>query len=60
LEGLFAYQDYFASEVPALILPDGAVHLLVSARVRGVEAFVNAEGYLSPEYLSVAGCGEKG
>ena len=56
LDALYAYQDLFATEQPALILPEGAVHLLVSTRVRGVADFVNAEGYLSPEYLSIAGC----
>ena len=56
LDALYAYQDYFAAEQPALILPEGSVHLLVGTRVLGVADFVNAEGYLSPEYLSDAFC----
>ena len=59
LDTLYAYEDFFAAEQPALVLPEGAVHLLVSTRVRGMADFVNAEGFLSPEYLSVAGCKRK-
>jgi peptide/nickel transport system substrate-binding protein len=51
---LFAYQDLFSVEQPVNILPQGAIRLLVSDRVRGVGEFVNAEGFISPEYLSVA------
>jgi peptide/nickel transport system substrate-binding protein len=54
LEPLFAYQDLFAAEQPVNILPQGAVRLLVAERVRGVADFVNAQGFWSPEYLSVA------
>jgi peptide/nickel transport system substrate-binding protein len=54
LAALFAYQDMFASEQPVNILPQGEIRLLVSDRVRGLDEFVNAEGFISPEYLSVA------
>jgi peptide/nickel transport system substrate-binding protein len=53
LQALYAYEDLFAAEQPANILPQGAVRLLVSPRVRGVADFVNAQGFWSPEYLSV-------
>ncbi len=53
LDALFAYQDLFAAEQPANILPQGGVRLLAAARVRGIADFVNAQGYWSPEYLTV-------
>ncbi len=54
LSALYAYEDLFAAEQPANILPQGEVALLVSAKVRGLDAFVNKYGFLSPEYLSVS------
>jgi peptide/nickel transport system substrate-binding protein len=51
---LYAYQDLFAAEQPVNILPQGAVRLLVSGRVRGMADFVNSQGFWSPEYLSLA------
>ena len=54
MEPLFAYQDLFAAEQPVNVLPQAAIRLLVSDRVRGVADFVNAHGFWSPEYLSVA------
>jgi peptide/nickel transport system substrate-binding protein len=53
LDAQFAYEDLFAAEQPVNILPQGAIRLLVSSRVQGVADFVNAQGFWSPEYLSV-------
>jgi peptide/nickel transport system substrate-binding protein len=53
MAALFRYQDFFASEQPVNILPEGGFRLLVSDRVHGVDDFVNAQNFISPEYLSV-------
>jgi peptide/nickel transport system substrate-binding protein len=54
LEAQFGFEDLFAAEQPVNILPQGGIRLLVAGRVQGVADFVNANGYWSPEYLSVA------
>jgi peptide/nickel transport system substrate-binding protein len=52
-DALFDYQDYAAAQQPGIFLPQGKQLLMVSDRLRGVEEFVNAVGFWSPEYLAV-------
>jgi len=50
---MFQYQDYFAGQLPGLILPQGKQLVMAAARLHGVEEFSNAAGYWNPESLSV-------
>ncbi len=53
LDALYDFQAYAEALQPAIFLPQGKQLMMIADRLRGVEDFINADGFWSPEYLSV-------
>jgi peptide/nickel transport system substrate-binding protein len=50
---LFAYQDYAAAEQPSIFLSDGARPVIARRGIAGVRDFINPDGALYPEDLTL-------